>query len=126
MHCPWDDDFGAARNAALAACNGRWILVLDADEVLAPGGADAIREAVQDATLDCGMLALHNARTLVRDLRLHGAPVFDRFRGKQDGTLWYYRGCHQALRSDWSHYMLDHLDREVREMHALAGAKRKI
>ena len=29
----WDDDFGRARNAALAECTGRWILHIDADEV---------------------------------------------------------------------------------------------
>jgi glycosyltransferase involved in cell wall biosynthesis/tetratricopeptide (TPR) repeat protein len=28
----WDDDFGRARNAALDACRGTWILWLDADE----------------------------------------------------------------------------------------------
>ncbi len=30
----WDDDFSRARNAALEACTGRWVLWLDADEVL--------------------------------------------------------------------------------------------
>lgn len=30
----WIDDFAAARNAALAACQGEWILKVDADEVL--------------------------------------------------------------------------------------------
>lgn len=29
----WDDDFGAARNRALAHCRGEWILWVDADEV---------------------------------------------------------------------------------------------
>ena len=33
---PWTDDFAAARNAAIAAAYGDWILVLDADEVLEP------------------------------------------------------------------------------------------
>lgn len=28
----WDDDFSRARNAALAACSGQWVLHLDADE----------------------------------------------------------------------------------------------
>ena len=32
---PWTDDFAAARNAYLAVASGRWILSLDADEVLA-------------------------------------------------------------------------------------------
>jgi GT2 family glycosyltransferase/glycosyltransferase involved in cell wall biosynthesis len=30
----WDDDFGRARNAALAECAGTWILWVDADELL--------------------------------------------------------------------------------------------
>jgi tetratricopeptide (TPR) repeat protein len=31
----WEDDFAKARNAALAAAAGKWVLVLDADEVIA-------------------------------------------------------------------------------------------
>jgi Flp pilus assembly protein TadD len=41
---PWCDDFSAARNAALALCRGRWVLVLDADEHLTPGDQAALRE----------------------------------------------------------------------------------
>jgi tetratricopeptide (TPR) repeat protein len=36
---PWQDDFAAARNHALARATGDWILVLDADEVLEPVSA---------------------------------------------------------------------------------------
>ena len=32
IEVPWQDDFAAARNAALAAARGRWCLALDADE----------------------------------------------------------------------------------------------
>ncbi|MDE2201222.1 MAG: glycosyltransferase [Burkholderiaceae bacterium] len=37
-HFAWTDDFSAARNAALAAANADWNLVLDADEWLESGG----------------------------------------------------------------------------------------
>lgn len=40
----WCDDFSAARNAALALCRGRWILVLDADEHIAAHDRRALRE----------------------------------------------------------------------------------
>jgi len=42
----WIDDFAAARNRALEEASGDWILVLDADERLGPGGAAAVRRAV--------------------------------------------------------------------------------
>ena len=34
---------------------------------------------------------LHNARAIYTDLITHGESVFDRFKGKKDGTLWYYQ-----------------------------------
>jgi tetratricopeptide (TPR) repeat protein len=38
----WRDDFAWARNQALAMARGAWILVLDADERLAPGSRDEL------------------------------------------------------------------------------------
>jgi len=34
---------------------------------------------------------LHNARAILTDLRTLGNAMFDRFTGKKEGTLWYYR-----------------------------------
>jgi glycosyltransferase involved in cell wall biosynthesis len=39
-------DFAAARNCAMARASGRWILVLDADEILDPKSAPAIERLV--------------------------------------------------------------------------------
>jgi len=39
---PWNDHFAEARNAALAPMTTDWVLVLDADEQLAPEAAEAI------------------------------------------------------------------------------------
>ncbi|HVR61019.1 MAG TPA: glycosyltransferase family 2 protein, partial [Polyangia bacterium] len=44
----WRDDFAAARNASLASARGRFVLVLDADERLAPGAAEVLRAAIAD------------------------------------------------------------------------------
>jgi glycosyltransferase involved in cell wall biosynthesis/Tfp pilus assembly protein PilF len=57
----WQDDFSAARNEALSHATGDWILVLDADERLAPGAVTAIRDGIEKDSFDCGLLPLFNA-----------------------------------------------------------------
>lgn len=42
----WRDHFSEARNHALSKCTGDWVLSIDADEELAPGGVEKIRQAV--------------------------------------------------------------------------------
>lgn len=44
----WCDDFAAARNASLDMAAGEWILVLDADERLAPGSTSEIRRLTSE------------------------------------------------------------------------------
>jgi glycosyltransferase involved in cell wall biosynthesis/predicted negative regulator of RcsB-dependent stress response len=44
----WCDDFAAARNASLSHALGEWILILDADEALAPDDFAGIRELARD------------------------------------------------------------------------------
>ena len=40
---------------------------------------------------------LHNATTILRDLRSQGNTIWDRFNGGRDGTLWYYRALVSAF-----------------------------
>lgn len=47
QHFTWCNDFSAARNESLKYASGDWILVLDADEVLATETAPLIRQAMQ-------------------------------------------------------------------------------
>ena len=44
----WNNDFSAARNQALEQVQTNWVLVLDADEVLVPGIAPALKLAMED------------------------------------------------------------------------------
>lgn len=64
---------------------------------------------------------LHNATTLLRDLRVHGPETFERFKGKRDGTLWYHREVIGALRVGFDHPILDALDDVVRALEAECG-----
>lgn len=70
---PWSDDFAAARNASLAMATGDWILVVDADEVLADPDARAKLEAFAERfkgtdAAPCGRVSMRNEE---------GAGAFD-------------------------------------------------
>jgi tetratricopeptide (TPR) repeat protein len=60
----WDDDFAAARNAALEHVSEGYVLVLDADEVLAPGAGAVLRRAVRKGQCDYAMMPLYNASSV--------------------------------------------------------------
>ena len=67
---------------------------------------------------------LHNARSIERDLRLHGDALWDRFNTGSAFQLRYYRGLVEAFRSraqvGFTSPMLDELERAVQEIEALA------
>jgi len=64
VYHPWQDDFSAARNAALTAVSEGFILVLDADEQLGPDAGRKIREAIEQPEFDGFRLPLYNADSL--------------------------------------------------------------
>ena len=65
---------------------------------------------------------LHNTRAILAELRRHGLEVFERFAGKKEGTLWYYRALVTAFRQYDDHAdLIDELDRVVTEIESLNG-----
>jgi len=62
---------------------------------------------------------LHNARSVVRDYRVLGEALWQRFTGGRDGTLWYYRAMTDALRSAGPSELVDELDRAVSQLESL-------
>lgn len=64
LEAPWTDDFASARNVGVEVATGSHILVLDADERLAPGMAKGLLEAASTPDLLLGCLPLYNASTL--------------------------------------------------------------
>jgi len=66
---------------------------------------------------------LHNARSIVRDLRVVGEALWKRFSVPKDQTLGYYRSLVTAYRGNPAHTpaLIDELDRTVTEMETLAS-----
>ena len=63
---------------------------------------------------------LHNARSILADLRSLGEELWNRFTGGKEGTLWYYRALVEAYATAGVKPIVEELDRVVREMEVLA------
>lgn len=69
---------------------------------------------------------LYNARSILADYRVVGEELWQRFTGRKDGTLWYYRTLLATFRStEAPAYLVDELARVVTEVHELAGVDPK-
>ena len=64
---------------------------------------------------------LHNARSILVDLRVNGDTLWTRFRGGKEGTLWYYRTMGALLQETFPGPLVDELLRVVGEMERLAA-----
>lgn len=64
---------------------------------------------------------VHNARTLVADLRRQGERVWERFNAGRDDTIWNYRSLVAAYRANPAHdrHLVDELERVVDELEAI-------
>jgi (p)ppGpp synthase/HD superfamily hydrolase len=66
---------------------------------------------------------LHNARSVLADLRSVGDTLWQRFNGGKEGTLWYYRALVEALENAGSNPIVEELDRVVAEMERLSDKR---
>ena len=63
---------------------------------------------------------VHNARSILADLRVQGVACFEKFSGGLEGTLWYYREIADRFRGRPGCWLSEELDRTVREIEHLA------
>jgi (p)ppGpp synthase/HD superfamily hydrolase len=80
------------------------------------GTADAATRLVSVAD------KLHNARSILADYREIGEPLWQRFQGKREGTLWYYRALLGEFRRKHPNRLVDELERVVSELEAVVAA----
>lgn len=62
---------------------------------------------------------LHNARSLLRDLRAEGPNIWEHFNGGREGTIWYFRSLHEILAERKPGYLAAELGRVIDEIEGL-------
>jgi (p)ppGpp synthase/HD superfamily hydrolase len=68
---------------------------------------------------------LHNARSIVRDLKVMGLQAFERFQGKQAGTLWYYSELLHHFKDMKPEFLFSEFAASVAEMSSLSQPNRE-
>lgn len=114
-------EFGEQVAAIVAACT-------DTDEQPKPpwpqrkqAYIDHVAEKSAEARLVSACDKLHNARSILSDVRELGDGAFERFKGGKAGTLWYYRKLVDAFRLHGRSRLFDELDLVVTELERLTA-----
>ena len=106
-------------------------IVLECSEKREPGlswierkrhSLQSVASASPSARLVLSADKLHNVRSLISDYRAGGESIWERFRGKRDGTLWYYRSMADAIESAGGSALQGDLKDAVRRLEAAARA----
>jgi (p)ppGpp synthase/HD superfamily hydrolase len=87
---------------------------------------DAYLRRLQNEPKDAHIVSLadklHNARSILFDLRHSGLAVLDRFNGGREGTLWYYRSLVEIFQRIDQLAGVEELKRVVSEIEQIARA----
>lgn len=78
---------------------------------------DALPDEPEDTLLVSCADKVYNARSMLRDHRIHGDALWDRFRSSAEDNLWYYRGLVDAFRaSGLESWLVDELEWTVERL----------
>ena len=59
---------------------------------------------------------LHNARSILADWHREGDTVWERFKGKKEGTLWYYNSIAETIRDFPDNFLATEILKVVQEL----------
>lgn len=80
-----------------------------------------LRQASPSVRLVSAADKLHNARAILADYRAIGDTLWQRFSGRKEGTLWYYRSVVGSLRAAGTTPLVEELARVVAELERIAS-----
>ena len=78
-----------------------------------------LQHASEDVRLVSVADKLHNVRSILADYRLIGDAVWERFAGRREGTLWYYRALLDIFVQGPGNRLVEELQRTVLELERL-------
>jgi GTP pyrophosphokinase len=134
LHDAVEDQGGAATRAEISRRFGENVAAIvdglsDTDETPKPPWRARkedyiahLSEAASSVLLVSLADKIHNAGSILRDVRNAGESVWSRFTGGKEGSLWYYRALVEAFRARGQFpALVAELDRLVTELEQLAG-----
>jgi glycosyltransferase involved in cell wall biosynthesis len=95
----WNNNFSEARNYAASKAQGKWILVLDADEYVDPSN---LQQAIEEIKKHNDFYDIY-AVNIVNFAGKNGENTAQHKHGriyKNDGTIQFYRSIHEQLKKD--------------------------
>ncbi len=63
---------------------------------------------------------LHNAQSILRDIRINGISSLNKFNGRKSGTLWYYNQLVEVFQETEQNYLVEELTQVVNQINILA------
>jgi (p)ppGpp synthase/HD superfamily hydrolase len=132
------EDVGVEQEAVIASRFGARVVAIvrgctDADTIPKPPWRARkelyihhLEHADPDVLLVSGCDKLHNARSIVDDLRRDGPAVFTRFNGGQPGTLWYYAAIAEVIGRRLPGALAVDLAEAVEHMQRVAASSERI
>jgi (p)ppGpp synthase/HD superfamily hydrolase len=80
-----------------------------------------LRHADADVRLVSAADKLHNVREVLRDYRTQGELVWQRFGGKREGTLWYYRALAEEFQRHPGNWLVEEFNAVLAELERAVG-----
>ena len=77
---------------------------------------ERVRSEPEEVLLVSAADKLYNMREILMDLREQGPGVWERFKGKRDGSLWYYRALIEEFRGRVATGLVAELERTLGEL----------
>jgi len=82
-----------------------------------------LKRADADTRLVSAADKLNNVRSILSDYRVVGESIWERFNGRREGTLWYYRALLKEFQRGKPNRLVREFELAVRELEARAKGK---